>query len=83
MENPIQFLPSARIKLYCADILDKDEQKELFNLLKIKAESILIDTKNMLEAQEKFYPKMVFDNMLCEYKNFISLLEGFANACKN
>ncbi len=27
-----------------------------------------------------FYPKMVFDNMICEYKNFISLLEGFANA---
>ena len=25
LENPIQFLPSARIKLYCADILDKDD----------------------------------------------------------
>lgn len=83
LENPIQFLPSARIKLYCADILEKEEQKELFNLLKIKAECILIDAKNMLKSQENFYPKMVFDNMICEYKNFISLLEGFTNACKN
>ena len=27
-----------------------------------------------------FYPKMVFDNLVCEYKNFILLLEGFENA---
>lgn len=84
LENPIQFLPNARIKLYCADILNNEEQKELFNLLKHKSESILIDTKNMLKMRDTdFYPKMVFDNMICEYKNFISLLEGFANACKN
>lgn len=84
LENPIQFLPSARIKLFCADILDNDEQKELFKILKLKAENILIDTKIMLEKRSTdFYPKMVFDNLTCEYKNFISLLEGFANACKN
>lgn len=84
LENPIQFFPNARIKLFCADILDKEEQKELFKLLKLKSESILIDTKNMLEKHNSdFYPKMVFDNLICEYKNFISLLEGLANACKN
>ena len=38
LENPIQFLPNARIKLYCADILNNEEQKELFNLLKHKSE---------------------------------------------
>lgn len=84
LDNPIQFMPSARIKLFCAEILDNSEQKELFKTLKLKAESILIDTKNMQESRSSdFYPKMVFDNLTCEYKNFISLLEGFANACKN
>lgn len=84
LENPIQFFPSARIKLFCAEILNKDEKQELFNNLKLKAESILIDTKNILESRAfDFFPKMVFDNLICEYKNFISLLEGFANACKN
>lgn len=84
LENPIQFLPNARVKLFCADILEKEDQLELFKILKLKSECILLDTKNMLEARNSdFYPKMVFDNLVCEYKNFISLLEGFANACKN
>lgn len=83
-ENPIQFLPDARIKLVCADILDKVEQKELFKILKIKAESIAIDIKLLQESNKlEFYPKMVFDNLICEYKNFISLLEGFERACKD
>ena len=50
--------------------------------LKLKAENILLDTKNIMSEKElSFYPKMVFDNLTCEYKNFISLLEGFENAC--
>jgi DNA-binding PadR family transcriptional regulator len=84
LENPIQFLSSSRAKLYCADVLDVGQQKLLLKQLKIKAESILIDTKRLLdEREDKFYPKMVFDNLICEYKNFISLLEGFEHACKN
>lgn len=84
LENPIQFLPQARVRLACAEILDTFEQKELFELLKIKAISISIDIKNLLESNNlEFYPKMVFDNLICEYENFISLLEGFKRACKN
>ncbi len=84
LDNPIQFFSSARIKLYCANILNKDEQQELFKLLKYKSDSVLIDVKNILENKEQdFFGKMVFDNMICEYKNFISLLEGLTNACKN
>ena len=50
--------------------------------LKLKAENILLDTKNIMSEKElSFYPKMVFDNLTCEYKNFISLLEGFEHAC--
>lgn len=81
LENPIQFLPTARVKLACADILEKDEQLKMIALLKAKAESIIIDTKNIMTFKDlSFYPKMVFDNLICEYKNFISLLEGFENA---
>ncbi len=81
LENPIQFLPMSRIKLACADILDKEEQAGMIRLLKAKAESIIVDTKNIMTFKDlSFYPKMVFDNLICEYKNFISLLEGFENA---
>ena len=81
LENPIQFLPMSRIKLACADILDKDEQLKMIHSLKLKAESIIIDTNNLMTFKDlSFYPKMVFDNLICEYKNFISLLEGFENA---
>jgi hypothetical protein len=81
LENPIQFLPMSRIKLACADILDKEEKSAMIKNLKAKAESIIIDTKNIMTFKDlSFYPKMVFDNLICEYKNFISLLEGFENA---
>ncbi len=82
LENPVQFLTSARIKLVCADVLDKDDQITMLKRLKTKAESILIDTKNLMKSEDfTFYPKMVFDNLTCEYNNFISLLEGMENAC--
>ncbi len=84
LENPIQFLTSARIKLACSDVLSSDEQRKLFRQLKNKAESILIDTKNMINSKElSFYPRMVFDNLMCEYKNFITLIEGFEHACSH
>ena len=81
-ENPIQFLTAARVKLACADVLDSEEQLNMLRQLKIKAESILIDTNNLMKEKElSYYPRMVFDNLTCEYKNFISLLEGFEHAC--
>ncbi len=81
LENPIQFLPMARVKLACADILDKEEQMTMIKELKTKAESIIIDAQNIMTFKDlSFYPKMVFDNLICEYKNFVSLLEGFENA---
>ena len=81
-ENPIQFLTAARVKLACADVLNSEEQLNMLRQLKIKAESILIDTNNLMKEKElSYYPRMVFDNLTCEYKNFISLLEGFEHAC--
>lgn len=83
-DNPIQFLPTARIRLACAEVLELSEQKELFKLIKTKAEVISFEIKNILEkSHPDFYKKMVFDNLLCEYNNLISLVEGFERACKN
>ena len=82
LENPIQFLPSARIKLACADVLDSKEQALLFRQLKMKAESILVDAKNLVVSKDlSYFPSIVFDNLICEYKNFIMLVEGFEHAC--
>ena len=82
LDNPIQFLPMARVKLACADILDKDAQLTMLNSLKRKAESIIIDAKNIETFKDlSFYSRMVFDNIICEYQNFITLIEGFENAC--
>ena len=83
-DNPIHFLPSARVKLACAEILNKEEKRQLFKLLKLKAESVLLDTKTIVENKDAdFYTKMVFDNLMCEYQNIITLLEGFERASKN
>lgn len=84
VENPIQFLTTARVKLACAGVLNQQEQIELFKALKLKSEMIMIDTKNLIQEQEMDYlNRMVFDNLICEYKNFNMLLEGFERACKN
>lgn len=65
---------TARIKLACADVLDNRQQLALFSQLKKKAESILIDTKNLVSSKDlSYFPGMVFDNLICEYRNFISL----------
>ena len=83
-ENPIQFLTTARIKLACADLLNESELKIMLNQLKFKAESILSDIKVLQTNKDlSFYPRMVFDNLMCEYENFISLIEGFKYAGNN
>ena len=79
-DNPVKFLNTARIKLICASLLTPQEQVKLLDQLKIKAESIYNKTAVKIETAD-FYYKMVTDNILQEYKNFISLLEGMRNGC--
>ena len=84
LDNPIQFLPTARVKLACSSVLDSAKQKEICKVLKQKTEEIYFDIKSLLADKNlDFYKKMVFDNLICEYRNFISLLEGFERACNN
>lgn len=78
--NPVQFLSNARIKLSCAEVLNTEARSEMFlnlKLLAIKfkhsADSILNDEYTKLS----FYQKIVLDNIVCEYKNLITIIEGF------
>ena len=78
-ENPSQFLANARIKLSCASYLDKEECKELFFQVKSLATKHKFDAENIINDeynQLSFYQRIVLDNTICEYNNFISILEG-------
>lgn len=77
--NPLQFNSTSRIKLCCAGYLSNEERNDLFFQIKSKAqehkfiaEKILEDNTNSLS----FYQKIILDNTICEYKNFISLIES-------
>lgn len=77
--NPLQFLSDSRVKLSCASYLDKEELSELFMdiksnalLHKMNAEQILTDEY----TPQDFYQRIVLDNAICEYNNFISMIEG-------
>ena len=78
-ENPVQFLTNARIKLSCASFLSKDECADLFFRIKslamrhkFNAEAAIDDEYNHLS----FYQRIILDNTICEYANFITILEG-------
>jgi len=77
--NPLQFFSDARIKLSCASFLDKEDLAVLFMdiksnalLHKVNAEKILTDEY----TPQDFYKRIVLDNTICEYSNFISMIEG-------
>lgn len=77
--NPLQYLSNARIKLSCADCLDSEEKKRLFFLLKSRAMQFKNDAQNILSDEYKqvnFYQKVILDNAICEYSNFINIIEG-------
>jgi len=78
-KNPIQFMSDARIKLSCLSVLDKPEIqtvceniKEIALFHKLNAEKNLSDEYISLTP----YQKIVLDNAICEYKNFVSMVEG-------
>lgn len=77
--NPLQFLSDARIKLSCASFLDSVDKAQMYlgiracaMLHKVNAEKILADEYTPLDS----YQTIVLDNTICEYKNFISLVDG-------
>jgi DNA-binding PadR family transcriptional regulator len=77
--NALQFLSYARIRISCLSYLPTDEAEEVFfdiksNALmhKANAEKILNNEYTPLTN----YQKIILDNTICEYKNFISMIEG-------
>jgi DNA-binding PadR family transcriptional regulator len=78
-ENPLQFLSNARIKLSCADVLKPEEKRKLF----VNAKSLALAHKTAAEETLNneynaldFYQKIILDNAISEYKNFITIIEG-------
>lgn len=79
-DNPLQFLSNAKIRLSCAELLDCEQKKELFFLLKAKAFDFKNSAENILNDEythKSFYQKILLDNTICEYANFITIVEGF------
>lgn len=78
--NPLQFISDASVKLSCASFLSDEECSAMFEEIisnalmhKLNAEKILADEYNPID----FYQKIVLNNTICEYNNFISMVEGF------
>lgn len=87
-DNPLQYLSNARVKLSCAEILIPEEKKELFISLKTLALKFKFEAENILNDEyhkHSFYQKIVLDNVICEYSNLITIIEGFEkdNACNS
>jgi len=78
-KNALQFISDASIKLSCISFLEQEDRAEVYAdikavalLHKVNAEKILNDEYTPLTA----YQKIVLDNSICTYKNFISMIEG-------
>ena len=87
-DNPVQFLSNARIKLSCAECLNKEEKTRLFFSVKSYAMQFKTQAQNILNDEYKqvnFYQKVILDNTICEFSNFITIVEGLEkdNACNS
>lgn len=78
-DNPLQFQSVAAIKISCATYLSPESRKELFNTIKNKAYEHKIYAEEILKDDKKldFYARIMIDNTIMEYKNFINLVENF------
>lgn len=82
--NPTQFLPMAKIKISCSDILTLEEQKELYRIVKNGLLSIKIDAENYINSESSSANgahRLLVDSIICEYNNLITLVEGLERAC--
>lgn len=85
-KNPLQFVSEAKIKLCCASFLSPEDAKIMYEEIKSLA---LLHKNNALKILNDeytpvdFYQKIVLDNTVCEYNNFISMLEGLEKDARN
>lgn len=76
--NPLQFKQIANVKLSCASYLAKDERATLFENTKKLAMEHKFSAENSLSNEKNltFYQKIILDNSIVEYKNFVTLIEN-------
>lgn len=78
-DNPVQFLSNARVKLCCSDCLSSEERTRLYFSTKSRAMQFKSFAQKVLDDeynQINFYQKIIMDNTVCEYSNFITIVEG-------
>lgn len=78
-ENPVQFITNSKIKISAASYLDKEECADLFFKIKSLAVKHKFNAENMINDEYNhlnFYQRVVLDNTICEYSNFITILES-------
>ena len=79
-ENPIQFPSNAKIKLSMSDVLSHEQRESLFLHLKTLAYTFKRNAEEILSNeydQPNFYQRILLDNTAAEYKNIITVIEGF------
>ena len=79
-QNPLQFISDAKVKLCCASFLKNEDANMLFEEIKSNAYIHKMNAQNLIEndyTPVDFYQKIVLDNTICEYNNFINMVEGF------
>jgi len=76
--NPIQFLSVARVRLSCCAILEPENKKQLYFMIKQRAMEHKLSAENILakDSGVSFYQRAVLDNAVCEYTNIINLTEN-------
>ncbi len=78
--NPLQFISDSKIKLCCASFLNSEDLAAMLEEIKSNAYLHKINAEKILGNEYTpvdFYQRIVLDNTVCEYNNFITMLEGF------
>ena len=86
IQNPVQFMSNSRIQIVCSEYLVSEDRLKLFDTIKRKAIYIKTDAEKKIENDSShlnFYHRMILDNTICEYGNFINLIEGFESGCNS
>jgi DNA-binding PadR family transcriptional regulator len=81
--NPIHLFPAAKLKLICSNILDDNEKKELCTTLKSEITKVYNLADKTITSDffaNNYSAKIVMNNLICECKNTLDMIEGLKNA---
>lgn len=74
-KNPVQFKPNASVKIIASEVLSKDEQQNVLTKLSRQTELLKIECEKKLQKNQKFFQKVLIDNLILEYDNYLKLIE--------